>query len=203
MSVPDVLERSGIRLGEMSLVVRQPRRLGWEDFLNAAEVIAAIGRAYPFWVGDLMNVAHDVLGEDFAQLEKHLPHSPHTISNYRSVASRIPDEDRRPSLSFSVHAEVAYLKPRERDAWLDKAERYDWKREEMRDALRPHRAITAGPVGNSAVTGKSEDSVTSPREELSSGEPAATTLSISEPVPGPAVCPHCGRPYDDLEGSVR
>lgn len=58
--------------------------------------------------------------------------SKQTILNEAVVARAFPHEERRASLSFSHHAEVAALKKSERTAWLDKAEAEGWSVSKLR-----------------------------------------------------------------------
>lgn len=130
------LEAAGAVVTEKSLKFKNPASLTWDNFEQLAHFLGGIGRAYPWWVGDLLNMAEDVLGEEWSQLEALLPHSPRTCANYKSVAKWVPETRRRDGLSHSVHEAVAYLEPQERDRLLDEAERNGWKRDEMRDARR-------------------------------------------------------------------
>lgn len=135
------LAAAGARVDETSLTFSDPGSLRWNHFEEiATHFLSPIGRGYPWWVGDLLNMAEDILGEEFAQLEAMLPHSPQTLANYKSVAKHVP-RSRRRGLHLTVAAEVAYLPPRERDRLIDEAVKGDWKREEMREAKR---AFTTG-----------------------------------------------------------
>lgn len=171
------LEQAGAVITETSLRFSDPHGITWEQYENLGEFLSALGRAYPFWVGDFLLYGEEIFGEQFSQIEASLPQSAHTLVNYRSVCKRVPRSRRRSSLSFSVHAEVAYLEPRERDRWLEQAERNDWKREQMREALHHARLVSgnSGPMGNLAVT----------------NEPNAT------PTGSPHVCPACGYSWND------
>lgn len=123
-------------MDETSLVFSNPGALRWEHFERIANsILAPIGRGYPWWVGDLLNVAEEVLGEEWTQLEKLLPSSPQTQANYKSVAKHVP-RSRRRGLHLSTVEPVAYWKPKERDEMLARAVAEDWKREEMREAAR-------------------------------------------------------------------
>ncbi|HSE43693.1 MAG TPA: hypothetical protein VLA89_00030 [Gemmatimonadales bacterium] len=130
------LVAAGARVDETSLVFTDPASLTWDHFEDLARhFLAPIGRGYPWWVGDMLNMAEDVLGEKFAQLEAYFPHSPQTLANYKSVAKHMP-KSRRRGLHLTVAAEVAYLPPKQRDELVDQAVKGDWKREEMREARR-------------------------------------------------------------------
>ena len=139
LSSVTALAAAGATITEKSL--RLSRSTTWEQYEGVASFIAGIGRAYPWWVGDLLNDGEKLFGEEFAQIEALLPHSPRTCANYKSIAKWIPENRRRNGLSFSVHEAVAYLEPKERERLLDKAEANGWKRDEMRDA---RKAITTG-----------------------------------------------------------
>lgn len=163
------LERAGASVDETSLVFSNPGALRWEDFeALARDFLAPVGIGYPWWVGDLLNMAEDVLGEDWAQLEAYFPHSPQTQANYKSIAKNIP-RSRRRGLHLSTAAEVAYLPPRVRDEFIDKAVKGGWRREEMREA---RRAAALSPA---------------------SGTESVAVL----PAPPKKVCPHCGVVLED------
>src|SRR5690606_10905108 len=59
-----------------------------------------------------------------------------TLYNAASIASRIEISRRRENLSFSHHAEVAYLERDEQETLLDKAEENGWTRNDLRQAVR-------------------------------------------------------------------
>lgn len=159
------LERAGAVIDGVSL--RFTRKPKWEELEQAAGFLGGIGTVYPWLVGDLLNTAEDEFGDDYAQLDEFFPHSPQTLANYKSVAKHVPPSRRKKGLSYSVHAEVAYLEPRERDAMLNEAVRNGWKREEMRGAMQQRRELAAAAESNS--------------------QPA-----VLDPAP-PPLCPHCGQ----------
>lgn len=138
------LERAGARIDETSLTFDDPTALTIENFMEIAGVfLAPIGRGYPWWVGDLLNTAEDICGEEWSQIEALLPSSPQTQANYKSVAKHVP-RSRRRGLSLSTVEPVAYLPPKQRDELISEAVRGDWKREEMREAARAAKVIAAG-----------------------------------------------------------
>lgn len=180
MSAPalksSILEDAGAVVTETSLRLHDPTALTWAQFERLGQFLGTLGQAYCWWVGDLLVYGEEVFGEEYAQIEAKLPHSEHTLQNYRWVASRIPRTRRRASLGFGVHEAVASLEPKERDHWLDVAEQNGWKRQDMRDARRVAKAIAAPAEG-----------VTQPR-------------SIPQDGAGPdhAICPVCRRPMEDV-----
>lgn len=137
------LEEAGAVVTDTSLRFEDPAALTWEEYERLGSFLGALGRGYPWWVGDFLNTGEDVFGEQFAQIEALLPHSPQTCANYKSVAKHVPFSRRR-GLHLSVVSEVAYLEPRKRDELLDQAVKGNWKREEMREA---RRALQTEAVG--------------------------------------------------------
>jgi hypothetical protein len=85
----------------------------------------ALGRAEAgiIWlVGDYLNIGEKVYGDDFYQVADAVGLAPQTLTNRRSICDRVPRSRRRLGLTFSHHAEVAYLEPEEQKRWLKQAE---------------------------------------------------------------------------------
>jgi hypothetical protein len=163
------LAAAGARVDETSLTFNDPASLSFGDFAKIAqEFLSPLGVGYPWWVGDLLNMAEDVCGEEWAQLETYLPNSPQTCANYKSIAKHIP-RSRRRGLHLSVAEPVAYMEPKKRDELISQAIANDWKREDMREAARAAKAglpLKAGP-----------------------GELL--------PPSRPTICPHCGHELEE------
>lgn len=131
-----MLAAAGARVDETSLVFSNPASLRWEHFEDLAKhFLSPIGRGYPWWVGDTLNMAEELFGEEAYQLEAYLPNSPQTCANYKSVAKHVP-RSRRRGLHLSVAEPVAYMEPTKRDELIKQAAEEGWKREEMREAAR-------------------------------------------------------------------
>lgn len=87
------------------------------------------------WViGDLCLYTGKIYGETYAQAAAATGLSDARLSNITSVCHAIPDEDRFPQLTFSHHAEVAYVPRRERQRWLKRSFDNGWSRNELRRA---------------------------------------------------------------------
>ena len=137
------LEAAGAVVSETSLRFENLEGLTWEKYEELGRFLGSLGRGYPWWVGDLLNAGEDVFGEEFAQIEALLPHSPQTCANYKSVAKHVLSS-RRHGLHMTLVSEVAYLPPKQRDELLARAKREGWKREEMKEA---RRAMLGEPIG--------------------------------------------------------
>ncbi len=168
------LEQAGAVVTETSLRLSDPRSLTWEQYEHLGLFLGTLGQAYCWWVGDLLIYGEEIFGEEFAQIEASLPHSEHTLKNYRWIAKAIPPSRRRANLGFGVHEAVASLPPKDRDHWLDIAEQNRWKREEMRNALRDARE--RGELPKSPFSPGSR--------EITAGSVEAERIV--------RVCPHCG-----------
>jgi hypothetical protein len=177
------LEEAGAVVTETSLRLSDPTALTWEHFERLGQFLGTLGQAYCWWVGDLLVYGEEIFGEEFAQIEATLPHSEHTLQNYRWVASRIPRTRRRTSLGFGVHEAVAALEPKERDHWLDLAEQHGWKRQDMRNARRAAKALPAD------TTLPALQKMTS--EELQRGVEEFTKDGKQH------LCPVCKRPLEE------
>jgi hypothetical protein len=152
------LEAAGAIVTETSLQLYDPE-LPWADYERLGQFLGQMNRACSWWVGDLVLFGEQIYGEQYAQIEVSLGLAPQTIANRASVARHIPPERRRASLAFGVHAEVAYLEPRERDQWLDRAEREHWTRAKLREEMRAARGETSdGPVDDLVETSVLESS---------------------------------------------
>lgn len=173
------LEQAGAVVTETSLHLRDPRSLTWEQYERLGLFLGTLGQAYCWWVGDLLIAGEEIFGEEFAQIEASLPHSEHTLKNYRWIAKAIPPSRRRANLGFGVHEAVAALPPEDRERWLDLAERNAWKRQDMRNALRASRERGELPQTTSSV----DQPVVTGNASGIAGEPVPSSGRF---------CPHCG-----------
>ena len=186
------LEAAGAVVTPTSLTITNPD-VSLEQYIAAAAFVGEVNRACAWWAGDLYLAAEMKFGEDAAAIGDALGLAPQTIANRISVAKHIPPNRRR-SLPFGTHAEVAYLEPKERDRWLKLAEEGGWTRARLREEMRSVRGEPeSSPVALQGVTGKNP-----------SGEGTAGTNSrspaglLGDPVPDSIICPHCGERIDRL-----
>lgn len=137
------LVAAGAKVDETSMTFSNPELVTMDHLMEiAGSFLAPIGRGYPWWVGDLLNMAERI-GEEWAQIEALLPNSPQTQANYKSIAKHIP-RSRRKGLHLGTAEPVAYMEPRMRDELIKEAAEKGWKREEMREAARAAKIVAAG-----------------------------------------------------------
>jgi hypothetical protein len=120
-----------------------PAGMSFEEWQQVGEQLQHAQRAVMWWLGDWWAFGERRYGEEASQASD-LP-SAKTLSNAASVCMRINPSRRRESLSFSHHADVAYLGADIADRLLDLAEEHDWTRTELRKQIR----IVLGKEGSS------------------------------------------------------
>lgn len=126
------LTPTGLDLGKLP-------ELSYDNYETLAGAFGAINRSCAWWIGDLLNAAEAVHGETFAQIAYRTGLSEQTLLNRKYVCAHVPYDRRRPSLPFSVHAEVAPLSAKQQKYWLDRAEKGGWTRDILREHMRAKR----------------------------------------------------------------
>jgi hypothetical protein len=137
--------RLGVRAEEAAHALsatawRPPPDLELADWAEQGRRFGTIGRAAGWWIGDWLQYGNAKFGERYSRASRITGYDVQTLMNMVYVASRVDISQRRESLSWSHHAEVAALPPEERDRWLNvaEAERLSVRclREEIRRARR-------------------------------------------------------------------
>jgi hypothetical protein len=183
------LEEAGA-LTETALLLTDPN-LPFDRYEALGHYLGRMNRSCSFWIGDWLNFGEHIYGETMAQAAEGTGLAPQTLANRMSVCRHIPPERRRAALAFGVHAEVAYLEPKERDAWLDRAEEGQWTRAKLREEMRALREEqSGGPMRDLAISGKIGES----REEHPEDGclPHGDFLGEPESDRPTHTCPQCG-----------
>jgi len=129
----DIVTADYVQYDKMALVVSPGLTL------PVAEVV--LERLYTtydwsqFYIGDLLNFCNGKFGEDFAQIIDADKYSVKTLQRFAYIADRIPPENRREELSYSMHVEVAKLDPESQRGWLQMAIDEGWTVEALREAM--------------------------------------------------------------------
>jgi hypothetical protein len=110
-----------------------PSYEAWEAYGQGLQMVEG---CIHFLIGDWLEYGERVFDDAYAQALDKLPYAKQTLQNDKFVASHIPPERRRSTLSHGHHSAVAALPEAEQEYWLDKAEQGEWTRQELRDALR-------------------------------------------------------------------
>jgi hypothetical protein len=123
-----------------------PADLQYEEWRSTLLAVSRIGKAVQFWLGDALKFGEDHYGELMAQAASETGYSEESLRGFLWVASRVPPDVRRPTLSWSAHQVVAALTPQEQSAFLATAEREGWSVKQLRETVR-------GPAKPKAVCG--------------------------------------------------
>lgn len=126
--------RSGILTTTVGLAFS--KELTFDAWQQAGLRVARIVNSSAWYLGDWLvygqrnyedryKRAIDLVGLDYQ-----------TLRNYAWVARKVEYSRRRENLSFQHHAEVAALAPADQTRWLLLAERNDWSRNQLRQAVR-------------------------------------------------------------------
>lgn len=127
--------------------------LAFDDYEALAAAFGSVNRWCSWWIGDLLNAAEGVHGESYAQIAYRTGLSEQTLLNRKYVCAHVPVERRRPTLPFSVHAEVAPLSAKQQKYWLDRAEKGGWTREILREHMRAKRKTESPTLPGAADDG--------------------------------------------------
>lgn len=131
-----VIETSGT-----SLTLTDPN-LSYERYEALGKALGLINRACSWWVGDWLLFGEGTYGERFAQAASMTGLAEQTLTNRMYVCRNVPPSRRRQGVSFSVHAEVAPMTPREQEKWLRLAADHGLTRAELRARMKATRKDT-------------------------------------------------------------
>jgi hypothetical protein len=116
--------------------------LSFEDWQGLGRRLARISNASAWWLGDWLLYGQRAYGRRYKDALPLTTLEYQTLRNYASVARRFDVSRRRDKLSFQHHAEVVALPEPDQDLWLERAERFQWSRNELRRRLVAERPST-------------------------------------------------------------
>lgn len=125
--------------------------LPFESYEMLGAYLGRMNRSCSWWIGDWLVFGEGVYGEKFAQAVHATGLAEQTLLNRSSVCRNVARSMRRVSLPFSVHAEVASLPAKDQKKWLDKAEKFNWTRAELRAAMKATRVDTPPPAADDDI----------------------------------------------------
>jgi hypothetical protein len=162
--------------------------IGLSDWVDHGRRLGVIGRCVGWWIGDWLRYGNLKFGERYAWASRITGYDAQTLMNMVYVASAYDVAERRPSLSFSHHAELAALPPDERERWLDLAEENRLSVRCLRGELRRARRLEAGveDADEAGADGAPQLPATAGDQDAPDDADAAS-----------ARCPHCGHELDE------
>lgn len=119
----------------LGLNISEGNALDSEDIVAIIEWGNDKKSALSWLLGDITLCARDHHNDDWINYLSHKINL-RTLNNYASICRQFPRERRHAKLSFSHHDAVKGLEPYEQDEWLDKAEKQEMNRDELRDAIK-------------------------------------------------------------------
>ena len=120
----------------------RPNGLGLQDGLSfdswreLGRQVVRVANCSAWWLGDWLVYGEQAYGDRYEQAIIDTSLGYKTLRNYAWVARKLPVSRRRDTLSFGHHAEVAALPDDEQDVWLERTERLNWSRKQLRRELR-------------------------------------------------------------------
>jgi hypothetical protein len=185
--IPDVQRRGdGVQKTPRAAVTWAPEQeLEHPEWVRWGYRLGAMSRVSNWWVGDWLQYGTTRWGEKYSEAARITGYDVKTLRNIVYVARRVSLSRRRDKLTWSHHAEIAVLEPREQDRWLDRAIRDQLSVADLRTELR------SSQRGSRAAA---EDHMADEIEPTQAkSQPTQEMPSIS--------CPHCGKPIEpDLVG---
>jgi hypothetical protein len=116
-----------------------PNKLSFRDWRQIGSQVLLITNSSPWWVGDWLAYGENFFEDRYEQVLADTSLDYQTLRNYAWVAKKFTMSRRRDSLSFGHHAEVAACSEAEQDIWLNRAEKFNWSRNELRRRIRATR----------------------------------------------------------------
>lgn len=113
------------------------------DWVEHGRALGIIGRGVGWWIGDWLRYGNMKFGERYVRAQRITGYDVQTLMNMVYVATAYEPEQRRSSLSWSHHAELAALPPDDRERWLDLAESNRHSVRCLREELRRERRLVA------------------------------------------------------------
>ena len=113
--------------------------LSFDAWVGLGRQLSRMTRASAWWLGDWIVYGERAYGRRYKTALELTSLDYQTLRNYAWIARAFPLSRRRDKLSFQHHAEVASLTEAEQDLWLQRAERLEWSRAELRRQLAARR----------------------------------------------------------------
>jgi hypothetical protein len=151
--------------------------LTFEQWAEAGPKISRLLNMFAWCLGDWLVYGQEHFESRYAQAVERVGLDYQTLRNYAWVARRFEASRRRSGLSFQHHAEVASRPRAEQDAWLDRAEKHRWSRNQLRRQLR--QAGTPDPAPLPAAIPRPEVAAAIPRFEVEEARLASWRLAAA------------------------
>ena len=129
-----LFDKSLVSINATSL--QMARQWTYDEAKHLANGLFTMDGALQWWLGDFLNSAEAIFGEDYTQLVPE-GYKEKSLQQFKWVSSKIPPRERRSELSYSHHMEVAKLESDERIGILENAIKDGLTVRELRQLVRP------------------------------------------------------------------
>jgi len=116
--------------------VELPDDMSFEQWAELLRRVAKMQNASTWALAQIIFYGQGRYGQRYEEAIAATGLSYKTCANLACVAGQYDSSRIRENLSFGHHAEVAALSDEDRDAWLDRCEKYEWNSLELREARR-------------------------------------------------------------------
>ncbi|ONI76410.1 hypothetical protein ALI144C_35305 [Actinosynnema sp. ALI-1.44] len=121
-----------------------PPGVPMDEWSRIGRQIDTIAASSSWWLGDWLIYGQSQYPDLYKRAVEQTALDYQTLRNYAWVARQYPVARRRAALSFQHHAELASMTTDEQDQWLDRAEKFGWSRNELRNRVRASRRVNRG-----------------------------------------------------------
>jgi len=135
----DVSRLDKCKFGRNGLMIQEGT--SYNDWEKIGSALAQIKDAHQFWIGDWILFGENRYGEQYAQALEVTSLGYQTLRDCKWVANQVELSRRRDNLSWSHHAEVAGLEPKQQDKWLNKAEKDKLSTKQLREAIKGSKTL--------------------------------------------------------------
>ncbi len=121
--------------------LRFDEEISFEEWLAVGRQLVLLSESVQWLIGDWINWGHDRWEQlRYKVALESLPYAYGSLANMSYVAQRIEFSRRREKLSFAHHQEVAMLDRKKQSEFLTRAEKEQWSRADLREAIRKSEA---------------------------------------------------------------
>jgi hypothetical protein len=124
-----------------------PSDLSIDEWKRLGAELSHISEASTWWLGDWLVYGQNRYPERYRRAVEETGLDYQTLRNYAWIARKFELPARHQGLSLQHHSEVASLSPEHREAWLCRAERFRWSRNELRRYVKASHVNEADPIG--------------------------------------------------------
>lgn len=116
-----------------------PPNIPLDEWRQIGRQIFVVSDSSAWWLGDWLIYGQAEYPDRYKRAVTETQLDYQTLRNYAWVARRYPESRRRSSLSFQHHAELTSLSDAQQDEWLERAEKFSWSRNELRNRVKASR----------------------------------------------------------------